>query len=383
MYRTLRCLVSALVSATILSNPLAAQAGGMSQIGNFGAIPSPATAALSCQQPGPVNHLAGFHPPSIDNSIHIFKPVTITNNVNVFKPITIDKSIHVTTTIDNSKNINITKPVSITKTIDNSKTINIDKSVVINKNISDADAVAIAAAIAEASANAVASATAIATALSNSSSSSSATVNFSAASNNFSNASSNGANASLASVYVTSFAPEAPVAFAGGDIGNLSVEIAPLAQPCTIQEATVVKAIHAICISDDGHEFPASHMLGDTWINASYEGEVARCLPGARLKIVMGKVTQSSEGMAAGTSSGQVLQCAAHESLRHYKDGVLKCAPAVAVPDCTERTNLRRYGTGDMFFSYRARICLETHEEYAEQPSSDNLGRQSREHGAY
>jgi hypothetical protein len=30
---------------------------------------------------------------------------------------------------------------------------------------------------------------------------------------------------------------------------------------------------------------------------------------------------------------------------------------AVPVPDCTERTNLRRYGTGDMFFSYRGMVC--------------------------
>ena len=29
------------------------------------------------------------------------------------------------------------------------------------------------------------------------------------------------------------------------------------------------------------------------------------------------------------------------------------------VPDCTERTNLRKYGTGDMFFTYVTRVCLE------------------------
>ncbi len=37
---------------------------------------------------------------------------------------------------------------------------------------------------------------------------------------------------------------------------------------------------------------------------------------------------------------------------------MLKCAPAVPVPDCTERTNLRRYGTGDMFFTFRAKVCV-------------------------
>ena len=35
-----------------------------------------------------------------------------------------------------------------------------------------------------------------------------------------------------------------------------------------------------------------------------------------------------------------------------------KCAPAVPVKDCTERTNLRLYGTGDFFFSFRAKVCV-------------------------
>ena len=63
--------------------------------------------------------------------------------------------------------------------------------------------------------------------------------------------------------------------------------------------------------------------------------------------------------------------CAPQEALRYYKGGLLKCAPAVRVPDCTERTNLRKYGTGDMFFSYVARVCLETGRELvgAESPS--------------
>jgi hypothetical protein len=33
------------------------------------------------------------------------------------------------------------------------------------------------------------------------------------------------------------------------------------------------------------------------------------------------------------------------------------------VPDCTERTNLRKYGTGDMFFTYVSRVCLENGRE--------------------
>ena len=48
---------------------------------------------------------------------------------------------------------------------------------------------------------------------------------------------------------------------------------------------------------------------------------------------------------------------------RHFKDGMLKCALAIRVPDCTERTNLRKWGTGDMFFTYVTRVCLEQKRE--------------------
>jgi hypothetical protein len=125
-----------------------------------------------------------------------------------------------------------------------------------------------------------------------------------------------------------------------------------------MQEATVVKSIHAVCISFEGREYAASHMIGDTWIDASYEGEVARCIPGSHLKVIIGEVLQSDQGLAGTYDHGQVLECAVGEALRHFKDGMVKCAPAVPVPDCTERTNLRRYGTGDFFFSFRAKVCV-------------------------
>ncbi|MGH6888245.1 MAG: hypothetical protein ACREHF_03465 [Rhizomicrobium sp.] len=138
----------------------------------------------------------------------------------------------------------------------------------------------------------------------------------------------------------------------GGEIGNLQAE-----ETCEAQQATVVKAIHAVCIAATGEEFPASHMLGESWIESSYEGEVARCIPGATLKITIGDVVQSDQGMAGTYEHGQVLMCRPHEVLRHFKNGMLKCAPAMPVPDCTERTNLRRYGSGDFFFAYRAEVC--------------------------
>ena len=350
--RTAHFLTSALVSAAIMSTPLASEAGGVSHPGTYGGGISHPSAPSTCAPAHP------SHPTGGNTNIHVYKPTTIENNIHVYKPVTVNKNIDVTNNIDNSKNITINKPVSITnnidnskniditKNIDNSKNISINKSIVINKG---GDTVSVTAeAMAEASASASANAA------------------------SFANA---GAGAGAGAVAMGSgggWVPEAPAAFVGGDIGTLTVETGPVRPQCTIQEATIVKAIHAVCVSADSHEFPASHMTGDTWISASYEGEVARCIPGSHLKINIGKVIQSSEGLAAGASSGQILTCGAHEALRHYKDGQLKCAAAVPVVDCTERTNLRKYGTADMFFSYRAQVCLETHEEYSEMSSVES-----------
>ncbi|HEY0300098.1 MAG TPA: hypothetical protein VGC36_02125 [Rhizomicrobium sp.] len=73
---------------------------------------------------------------------------------------------------------------------------------------------------------------------------------------------------------------------------------------------------------------------------------------------MIGEVLQSDQGLAGTYEHGQVLMCAEREALRHFKDGMVKCAPAVSVPDCTERTNMRRWGSGDFFFSYRAQVCV-------------------------
>jgi hypothetical protein len=341
-------LMSALASAAIVANPLAAQAGGISRIGTYAGNRGQSPMGLNCRQPAATyNSVRVYKPVTVNNNVSIYKPTTIDTNINVYKPVTVDKNVNVTTNIDNSKNISINKPVSITtdianskniqisKTIDNSKSIDasknisISKNIVINKGGVDVQAEAFAAAMAMAGAGAGAA-----------------------------------ANASVG-IFYGGDATDTATSLVNAEIGNLSVQEAatPASQPCTFQDATVVKAIHAVCVAPDGHEFPASHTLGDTWINSSYEGEIARCIPGSSLKVTIGKVTQSPEGLASASANGETLQCAPHEALRHYKNGVLKCAKAKPVPDCTERTDLRKYGSGDMFFTYRTRMCLETHEE--------------------
>ena len=78
--------------------------------------------------------------------------------------------------------------------------------------------------------------------------------------------------------------------------------------------------------------------------------------------MLVGSFMQSDQGMAASYQDAEALVCGAGEAVRHYKDGLLKCAPAEKVVDCTERTNLRKYGTGDMFFTFVTKVCLEQHQ---------------------
>ena len=137
--------------------------------------------------------------------------------------------------------------------------------------------------------------------------------------------------------------------------GELSAEAG---ETCEMQEGSVVKAIHAVCVSENGREFPASHMLRETWVDTTYEGEVARCIAGSTIKVVIGDLVETDQGMAGTYDNGEVLACGRGEALWHYKNGMVKCAPAMPVKDCTERTNLRKYGTGDFFFSYRGKVCV-------------------------
>jgi hypothetical protein len=361
--RTRPSFCALLAGAAITINPLNAQAGGMSRAGSYHA--GPVTAGPNCHPGQPSGGGTTISKPvSVITKINVYKPVTINTNVNISKTvdesknISIDKSLSITKNIDNSKNININTNIDNSKNIDDSKNITINKSIVINKGSSEADAAALAAAIAQSSA--------------------SASVNISGGA--FAGASVNAGGTTF--VGGSSYA-ETPSINIVGDLGTIAVEVpAPVVAPrqCVEQDVTVIKAIHASCVSADHHEFPASHMVADTWIEASYEGEVARCIPGSHLKVNIGQVVQSSQGLASGQSSGLILECADHEALRHYKDGMLKCAPAVKVPDCTERTNLRKYGTNDMFFTYRTRACLETS---GIPPQTSAIGGMSRDEDAH
>lgn len=209
----------------------------------------------------------------------------------------------------------INKPVTINKGVTINKNITINKSIVINKGGGEASAFATALAVAGAGAGANASANLV--------------------------------------IYGGNYFEDVTVHNHYGD----GLAIRPTLA-CQMQEATVVKAIHAVCVAADGREFPASHMSEHTFLDSGFEGEILRCIPGLTLKATIGDLSPSDQGLASAHAEGETLACGPHEALRHYKNGVVKCAPAKPVPDCTERSNLRKFGSGDLFFSYRAKACI-------------------------
>ena len=69
------------------------------------------------------------------------------------------------------------------------------------------------------------------------------------------------------------------------------------------------------------------------------------------------------DGVPVSLKDAHALSCRPGEAVSHFKDGMLKCTQARKLSDCTERTNLRKWGTGDMFFTYVARVCIDQRRE--------------------
>lgn len=217
--------------------------------------------------------------------------------INIHKPVRIWKQVNIRNVVRINKRININKP------------ININKTIIINKGNFDVEAVARAAASAQSSSQAI-------------------------------------AVASGGSAIVDVAAPR------GGDFGAVAVD-----QPCVEQWAVLVRAIRAECVGRTGNRHPATRMRPETWLDSTVNAEIYRCLAGSYLQVKIGDVVDSQQGMAGVFEGAQEITCAPGQALRHYRDGTVKCAVAERLTDCTERQNMRRYGLGDIFFTYRAKVC--------------------------
>ena len=118
----------------------------------------------------------------------------------------------------------------------------------------------------------------------------------------------------------------------------------PVTQNVCVPDAGLGAApVQAVCIDDKGAPHPASQTFKSERVDASYTGEVFRCVAGSSLQVTIGALD------GAGTPSfdrGRTMSCKKGEALVHKPGGDLSCAPQKPRRDCNERSLLRKYGPG-------------------------------------
>lgn len=108
-----------------------------------------------------------------------------------------------------------------------------------------------------------------------------------------------------------------------------------------IESRVAVRPVQAVCIDDRGTPHPASRLTADEAVDASYNGEVFRCLAGSHMQVTFGEVVNGQSSFA----QGETFSCRKGEALTH-RNGELVCATATPQRNCNERSLLRRHGPG-------------------------------------
>ena len=143
---------------------------------------------------------------------------------------------------------------------------------------------------------------------------------------------------------------------------------APQARRICTQFRSVAKvtAVQAVCLDDKAIPHPASQVMPDRDVASTYEGEVFRCIAGARMQYTLADYAGSAD-----FARGQTVSCQKGEALYHSAAGQLACRPQRPARDCNERSLLRRYGAGIKVLKLaEARECVAWSSETAEATGS-------------
>lgn len=141
-----------------------------------------------------------------------------------------------------------------------------------------------------------------------------------------------------------SWTPEASVTT---EISEVKVESAPVAIPaappvCLASKAVTRQvAVQAICLDDKAAPHPASQVSPERQIAPGYEGEVFRCIAGAKMQYTLADFSGQAD-----FTHGQTIVCQKGEALYHSASSGLQCRPQTPARDCNERSLLRRFGAG-------------------------------------
>ena len=100
-------------------------------------------------------------------------------------------------------------------------------------------------------------------------------------------------------------------------------------------------AVQASCLDDKAVPHPASQVSPDRAVAPGYEGEVFRCIAGARMQYTAAEFSGQVD-----FNHGQTIVCQKGEALYHSATGALQCRPQAPARDCNERSLLRRFGAG-------------------------------------
>ena len=165
--------------------------------------------------------------------------------------------------------------------------------------------------------------------------------------------------------------------FSGGGAQVIATPGFPVLQPLNVIGTELAKKaitekrsifkqviVQAVCIDDRGAPHPASQLFPDRDVAEHFEGEIYRCIAGAKLQ-----ATIADFAGKVAFDGGQTMACAKGEALYHSA-GTLTCRPATPQRNCFERSLLRRHGVGvkvfkmsrvEEFTSFREEIVEASH----------------------
>jgi hypothetical protein len=125
--------------------------------------------------------------------------------------------------------------------------------------------------------------------------------------------------------------------------------------------------IRAVCLDDRDVPHPASQVTPDRDIDDAYDGELYRCIAGARLQYV---ITEFAGHIDISTGApGQTYLCRKNEALYYARgatpgQSTVSCRPQLPARDCNERSLLRRFGAGVKILNI---LTTETYTAYREE----------------
>ncbi|MHA6286954.1 hypothetical protein [Maricaulis sp. CAU 1757] len=102
------------------------------------------------------------------------------------------------------------------------------------------------------------------------------------------------------------------------------------------------RVVRAVCVDDNGTPHPASRVDPDPQVNATYDGEIFRCVAGTAMQVTIGWRVDGHDSWA----DAPTIMCRKGEALRHTPGGELRCVTQIPRRDCNERSLLRLHGPG-------------------------------------